>query len=446
MAVERYVVLGLAHARSPWFRSLGSWANSGALPVELVKCVSAAEVRARLGGGRRFSALLADAGVPSFDRDLIAAARSADCAVIVVDDGRVSRDWLSLGVARVLAAGFDREDLLAALGAHAHLVRRSEAAAADVLNRPSPPLAWRAPVAVVTGPGGTGASTAAIALAQALGHDVRHGGMVVLADLRLHAEQAMLHDARDLVPSVQELVEAHRAGQPSPETVRSLTFAVAERGYSLLLGLGRARFWAAIRPEAFVAAFDSLRGAYRAVVCDVDCDLEGEDAGGSVDVEERHVMSRTAALQADVVFPVGLPGMKGLHSLVRVVAELVSIGVPPRRIVPVVNRAPASARARAGITSAVAALLAPSLGATGSEPREAAGDPATVANPVFLPDRPIEKALRDGTRLPPALGSPLAGAFHALAARPTRRPSGLDAALRVKPGTLGKWAGQEAAR
>jgi hypothetical protein len=34
MAAERFVVLGLAPARSNWFRSVGLWANSGALPAD----------------------------------------------------------------------------------------------------------------------------------------------------------------------------------------------------------------------------------------------------------------------------------------------------------------------------------------------------------------------------------------------------------------------------
>ena len=75
-------------------------------------------------------------------------------------------------------------------------------------------------------------------------------GAVLLADFRLHAEQAMLHDARDVVPGVQELVDAFRAGRPADGEVRALTFAVPERGYQLLLGLRRARAWSTIRPRA----------------------------------------------------------------------------------------------------------------------------------------------------------------------------------------------------
>lgn len=92
-AGERYVVLGLAPARAAWFRSVGSWANSGALAAEFVKCLSAEEVGARLASGRPYSALVADGCLPSLDRDLVARAAAAGCAVLVVDDRRVDRDW-----------------------------------------------------------------------------------------------------------------------------------------------------------------------------------------------------------------------------------------------------------------------------------------------------------------------------------------------------------------
>jgi hypothetical protein len=429
---ERYVVLGLAPARAAWFRSVGTWANSGALPAEFVKCLSAEEVGARIASGRAFSALVADGCLPAVDRDLVARASAAGCAVLVVDDRRVERDWASLGVARVLPADFTRDDLLHALSAHARLVQRSHARADDLSTRPASG-GWRGMVVAVTGPGGTGVSTAAMAVAQELGDDVRQAGMVLLADLRLHAELAMLHDAGDVRPGVQELVEAHRGGLPSGEEVRSLVVAPQGRPYQLLLGLRRARFWPALRPQAFAAAFDSLERAFRVVVCDVDADLEGEDEGGSLDVEERNVMARTAVGRAQVVLAVGLPSLKGLHALVRVIDGLVAYGVPADRIMPVLNRAPRSARVRAGLTSALADLSAPLLPAV-----ETGGLPS----PVFLPERRIEETLRDGTRLPPALTAPLAGALRAVAerARPADRPAAGPEP--VRPGSLGRWTAE----
>ncbi len=433
IAGERFVVLGLAPARAEWFRSVGIWSTSGALPAEFLKCVSAEEVRARLASGRPFSALVADAGLPAVDRDLLAAASAADCAVLIVDDGRATRDWPALGAARVLGPGFTRDELVTALVACARTIRRSEAPAADLLARPVAPQ-WRGTVVAVTGPGGTGVSTAAMALAQSLGDDVRTAGLVLLADLRLHAEHAMLHDVRDVAPGLQELVEAHRGGQPSCDAARGLCFMVPERGYHLLLGIRRARFWPALRPQAFEAAFDTLCRAYRTVVCDVDPDLEGEDACGSIDVEERNVMARTAVTRADAVFAVGSSSLKGVHSLVRVITELVNHGVDADRVVPVLNRASRSPRTRAVLGTALADLARPVTH-------------GLLASPVHLAERDIDNDLHDGRRLPALLGDPLAGALAAVLERSEGRhlPSLSSAGGRVRPGSLGAWDGGEEA-
>ena len=434
MGAERYVILGLAQARSSWFRSMAQWANSGTIPAEFVKCVSGEEMRARLASGRPFSALLVDAALATLDRDLVDAARAAGCVTVAVDDRRTTCDWDALGVVAVLPDFFDPKALLDVLGAHAAMIGRGDVLPGDAPPQPGAP--WRGSVAMVCGPGGTGASTAAVALAQGLADGTRRGRTVLLADLALHAEQAMLHDARDVVPGVQELVEAHRSRRLPPEEVRALTFEVHERGYQLLLGLRQARSWTTIRPRAFEAAFDSLRAAYGVVVCDADADLEGEQEGGSIEVEERHVMSRTAALRADVVFAVGQPGMKGLHSLVRVLNELRTVGVAPGRVVPVVNRAPKGGRARSEITSTLATL---------------AGDGGgTFAPPVFLPDRRVEEPLLDGIRLSSTMCQPMRGAFAAIVDHAPSGdgpgPGGGEPQL-VRPGSLGSWSedgGEEA--
>ena len=52
MTRERYVALALAHVRSPWSTDVARWSTAGALPLELVKCLSVSEVRARLSSGR----------------------------------------------------------------------------------------------------------------------------------------------------------------------------------------------------------------------------------------------------------------------------------------------------------------------------------------------------------------------------------------------------------
>jgi MinD-like ATPase involved in chromosome partitioning or flagellar assembly len=427
MAGERYVVLGLGMPRSAWFKSVAQWSTSGSLPVEFVKVVSVEELHARLASGRRFSALLVDGGISGVDRDLLDRARATGCAVVVTGDDR--RNWEEAGADAVLRSTFDQRDLLDALRATSVMITRAEP---SVGTGPAPdaPAVWRGRIAAVCGAGGTGASTVAIALAQGTAADVRHGGLVVLADLARPGEQAMLHDARDVVPGIEELVEAHRTGSPTAADVRSHTFYVESRGYALLLGLRRARSWSALRPRAVEAAVAGLAHAFRIVVADCDADLEGEAEGGSADVEDRNAMARCATGTADVVFAVGVPGLKGVHSLVRVIGDLMASGVDGGRIVVVVNRAPRGHRARAAVARAIADLT----------PTRRKG----LASPVFLPERNVDPLLCDGARLPAALCTPLASAFDAVTGqfdRPTR-PEPQPVA--VAPGSLGRWRDEEA--
>ncbi|HVM67583.1 MAG TPA: hypothetical protein VMU14_22105, partial [Acidimicrobiales bacterium] len=254
MGSSRYVLLGLAPPRAEWFRTVGQWANAGIVPAEFVKCLSAEEVRARLAGGRPFSALLVDGAVAALDRDFIEYVKDAGCAVLVVDEAKRGRDWVAVGAVATLAPLFDRKELLDALDTYVSRITRADRA--PTLDEPAVDARWRAPLIAVTGPGGTGASTVATSLAQGLAADVRTGASVLLADFRHRAELAMLHDAHEVAPGVQELVEACRSARPTSDDVRALTFAVAERGYHLMLGLRRPQEWPAVRPRAFAVALD----------------------------------------------------------------------------------------------------------------------------------------------------------------------------------------------
>lgn len=437
MRGERFVALGLAHVRSTWFRELARWATSAALPLEFVKCVSVEELRARLVSGRAFSAVIIDASFPGFDRDIVEQARETGCAVLVVNDGRVARDWNSLGVSAVLPSDFGRSALLDALNTHAVMISRADELAIGETPRVAPG-AWRGRLVAVTGPGGSGASTISMALAQGFGGDARHNGLVLLADLALDADQAMLHDAGDVVPGVQELVDAHRGGDPSVQDIRALTFAVPDRNYQLLLGLRRHRDWTAIRPRAFAAALDNLRRAYKAVIADVSPDVEGEDQCGSVDVEERNLMSRTAVLAADAVVIIGVPGTRGMHRLVRLAAAVVELGVAPSNVVPVVNFAPRSPRGRAEISRAFADLASPFA---------VARDP--FAPMVFVTERRhLDEAVYDATRLPNQLVSSVSKAVNAVIERnpeaidqPTPIVTGVP--VPVRRGALGAFVEEE---
>jgi tight adherence protein B len=357
MAGRRYVVLGLAGVRSPWFRDVGRWATAATVPIEFVRCVSAEELVARLDGGRTFSALLVDAGAGGLDRDLLDRARVAGLPAFVVGDSRTGRDWISLGATAVLAADLGPAELMDELHRHGQPVDR----VGDTVGGTGDDAVrtWSGRLVAVTGGRGAGASTLAMATAQGLADDPRHRGSVLLADLALHADQAMYHDARDIVPGLQEVVDAHRTGTPTPTELRTMVFDAPERGYHLLLGLRRHRDWAALRPRAVEAALANLTAGYRFVIADIEPDLEGEDEVGAVEVEERNLLARATMQRADLVLVVGTPDMKGLHDLIRTIADIVGFGTEPGRIVPVINRSARPGRPRAEISAAFADLPQP---------------------------------------------------------------------------------------
>jgi len=429
MATERYVTLGLARVRASWFTDVARWSTSGSLAMDFVKTVSADEVRARLESGRPFSALLIDGGLPGVDRDLLQLARERGCAPIVVVDGS-ARDWAAIGAVDTLPTDFGRTELEAVLAEHATPIGRPDDLPGQAETPPDHPGGFRARVVAVTGPGGTGRSVIAMAVAQGTASDPAHADTVVLADLALHADQALLHDARDVIPGVLELVEAHRSGIPAPEEVRALTFDVVARRYRLLLGLRRHRDWTALRPRALRTALDGLRRSFTLVVADVDDDLEGEAATGSADVEDRNLLARTTIEAADVVVVVGAPGPKGAHSLLRVTRDCIAAGVEPARIVPVVNRAPRSRTARADVARAIDELLA------ASNPGQA------VLSPVFVPERKqLDEVLRDGVPLPDAVVDPVSRAVRARLDAVSERVPMVSVAQPqlVEAGSLGSW-------
>jgi hypothetical protein len=426
MARDRYVALGLARARAPWFTDVARWSTSAALPLEFVKCLSLDEARARLGSGRPFSALLADGSLPGVDRDLIDLARAAGCAVIVVDDRRVMRDWEGIGAATTLPEALSRDELRAALQQHARPVTDARA---HLGPGPEPtPGQWRGSLVAVMGTGGSGGSTIAMATAQGLAADPRNQGTVVLADLALDADLALLHDVREVAPGLPELVDAHRLGQPVADELAALTFSLPERGYRLLLGLRRHRDWAGLRRRSLEAALEGLVRTARVVVADIDRDLEGEAACGSSEVEDRNQLARSTVARAELVLVVTRPDPVGLHRLVRTIEAVRETGVEPDRVLPVVNRAPRSPRARAEIAAALAELV----------PGEARG--AGLPNPLFVGERRhLDLVHHDAAPLPDNLCRPVATAVTArldvLGPRETVEVEPVPVAV----GSLGHW-------
>jgi len=441
MSADRYVLAGVAHVRSTWFTEVSRWATVGSLPIEFVKCVSTVELRARLAGGRTFSGVLVDGRLPAVDRDLLATITSAGSAALVVTGPSDAIDWSSLGASATLAAPFGRSELLDLLVSHCQPVDDVEHRGGPAADDLTKTIAWRAPLVAVTGRPGAGTSTIAAATAQSLAGDPRTGGDLVLADLARHAHQAILHDARDVVPGVQELVEAHRSGRPTAHDIRSLTFDVPGRGYRLLLGLRRPRDWVAIRPQAFAAGLNGLRRSTRLLVADVDDDLEGEAETGSFDVEERNLLARRTTAEADVVVAVASATATGLCGLAHQLIDLRAHGVTGERIVVVLNRAPRRPRQRAELVRAVADLTGGVVGLDGSP---LLGDePRPYVGPVFVAERRgVEELHHDVARFPDRWTAPVAETVRTvLDGMGPRAHEGADGKpVLVTPGSLGHWS------
>ncbi|MGD9793970.1 MAG: hypothetical protein AB7V43_10850 [Acidimicrobiia bacterium] len=424
---ERFVIATIGGHRAPWFRELPRLATAGALPIDVLPCVSRAELESHIASGRKLSAVMISASSSVLDRDLLDNTARRGTAVFVVDDLDAARSLAGLDVARVLPVAFGREELLDALETFC-AAPTSEAARAG-----AEPIALHpSPIIAVTGTGGAGASTIACALSQGLAAratDIRANAPtgragVLLLDAALHAEQAMLHGTPDVVPGLPELIDAHRVGQPGAAETTSLTYCIDGRGYQLMLGLRRHRDWATLRPRSTQSAITGLRNTYDWIVADVDPDVESEAVTGSADVEDRNLLSRSILGEADVVVVCAVASMKGVHALCRTVDDLIAFGVPVRSIQPIVNHSPRHPRARAELAAAVTRLAAQSVGRS-----------SDLRMPVFVPTRRgIETAHRDATRLPVSLASTVVEAVVGVLAEDITRH---DEPMMIVPGTLG---------
>lgn len=375
-------------------------AVAGVAGLDVWLCSSAEEVREQLRGHRAWSAVLLDASMPETDRDLVSACTRADAETIVIDDlGRA--EWTAMGAVVVASA---------AEATTRTVISRSPKMTADS-GGPEGGGAEGGVVAV-TGPGGTGASTTAIAIAQGLAPDRRP---VVLVDLVRNAEQHVLHGLKADVPGIADLVEAHRGREPGPEALRAVASPVPGRDYSVIAGLRRAVAWSALPPVAVEATLRNLRSAFGATVLDVDADLEGEADTGSPDIEERNALARQAFTIADVAVAVVRPGLKGTHAALRVLTNLWGFGLDPQRTVAaVVGGRPEDVSA---LESGFSRL----------------GAPACRAMP--LPDLQLEPLLIHGLPLPETLVGTLRGAtLPRLSLRRTGPPSD---PVPVRPGSLG---------
>lgn len=432
---DRFVVLGVAPARREWFRRVGRWANEAALPVEFVKCISIDEVQSRLESGRPFSALLIDASTTGLDRDILDLATSLGCGPIIIDHGLVDRDWQALGAQAVLPATFEADHLRSVLSDHSNPIQRADAITASNIfeDNPTTQVTARANVISITGAGGMGTSTLAMATAQGLAAKHSERTPILLADMALRSNQAMLHDTRDVVPGLLEFIDSHRLGVPNRDEIPASIHSFPERGYDLLLGLRSERDWVSISSRALSAGWSSLFERYETIVCDITGDFDGADETGSDDIEDRNRLARLAARQSDLIAVTGVPGAWGIHHLVRTILALSELGIPCSRMLPVINHAPRQQRARAGITAAVADLTHTRI-----------ADAADLPSAIFVQTkRGLDEMLRDGDPLPNAMAEKFAASLDALATFQPEVEIDLETAdepVPVAAGSLGTWS------
>ena len=423
---SRHVVLAVARPRSQWMNELTRWASSGSVAIDVTRCISIDEVRARLSSLQAISAIVVDERCVGLDRDLLAAAHDAGSASIIVTSPDTRRDWTSIGASCALAEPLDRDAFVRALRAHAPTVERAESVA-DLRPAEAPSRAGTGRVVAITGGGGTGTSTVAIAAAQAFA--TSGSASVALVDAALQSSLALLLHSPDVVPGLQEFVETHRLDPPAEHDIRAMLRPCTRHGFELLTGLRRHRDWTTLRPRAIAAAVDSLRRCYEDVVIDLDPDLEGEVDTGSFDIADRNALARHVTSIAELVIVTGRPDLVGLDRLVRAITDLLDHGVSGSRIMPVVLHAGRQQLPTRAVRSSLDALLdeiRPGADVVGVE---------VIELPVGL-----DAIQLDGTLLPAvfvdALRARLDHMLEAVHALPFP-PDAADAPQRVQPGSLG---------
>ena len=431
---EHFVVLGVARPRTSWLGDVGRWANSSMLPIEVIRCVSVDEARSRLHSDRRYSALLLGEDCAGVDRDIIETARDARCAPIVITDTTAHRDWENLGAVCTLTQPVTPEMLLAALREFAIGVDRRPAS-----NPPATNVDDSAAGCLITvlGAGGTGTSTTAIAIASHLASpapNAKSSGKrrVALVDASLNADQALLHDLGDVVPGLQELVDLHRTANPSLDDVRNHFWFSPRHGYDVLPGLRRHRDWSTLRRRTTLAALASIHRSYDVVVADVDSDFEGETETGSIDIEDRNLLAREFATNADLIVLTTRAGVSGLSRSLQILRDLIEIGVDTERVLLVVLGAPRSTRHRSELSRTVRRLL------------NEAAPTRSIPTPVMVPiRRDFEPFIHDGTPPPrSALGSITSAVSELLQQLgPSDSPPVFEATpIAIIPGHLGRTA------
>ena len=399
---ERYVVLGLAHARAPWFGEVARWATSAALPVEFVKCVSLEELRARLalgpgllGGARRRRACPASTATsPTWPAPpgcaVLRRRRRPGAAATGSALGAVG------GARRRASAGPTCSTPSPTTPARSAAARRPRGRPC----RPAPAAAGRAASSPSPARRGAGASTVAMAAGPGARRrpPPRRPRRCSPTSPSTPTRPCCTTPATSC-PALQELVDAHRVGH-----------AVARRRPVAHLRRRRPRLRRCCSACAATATGRPLRPrAVEAALDEPAPRLPGRRrrrrprprGRGPVRLGRRRGPQRRSPAPRSPprrrVVVVGAPGVKGVHALVRVLER----PARARR-----RRRPASCRS----STARRAARGPGPRSPGRSPTLAgeAGRRRPARLTALLPERRrLDDLVRDGRRLPSSLAGPV---------------------------------------
>ncbi len=372
----RHRVATIGRPGPAWPRAVARWGSSATLPLDATTCVSADELRA-LVADTPVDLAIVEAGLPGVDRVLADAVRRSGTALAVVTTPTLTPAAERLDPDVLLPADFDAQALAAVLQAHARTQVPPHPA-----QEPDPTTEGCGELIAVTGPGGTGASTVAQALA------IHRAGLgpVVLADLALDADQHLRHGVAPGHDGVFELAEALRH---APAETLAVPTVAQPAGYDLLCGLRRRQEWTVLSASVAEAAMTALGQRGGLVVADIGVDLDGRIESGSLDLEERNALARCAATRATTVVVVGRWSTTGVHRLARTLLDLEAHGIPRDRLRAVLNHAPRRPTGQALARRTMQRLLEDVTDGPWPAPTALAHDPG------------VEGCVREAAPLPP---------------------------------------------
>lgn len=311
---QRLRIAGIVSARSTWSSRISGWAEASTLPIDFIKFVSLTEF-CRIDTAS-FDALMLDENC-NLDNESLTKLTDAQISVIVI--GLLSRDLAATIkplTPTILSPEFDSSELLEIVEKLQAEVKTPLTKAVDVKGQ----------LIAVTGAGGSGASTVAIAIAQQLGKFGSIAGATGLLDAKLRGNLALLHDIGDVIPGVDELIESARAGVVTRMQVRDVAFPIPQRNYDVIAGAPKHNLWTTWSRSRVERVIDGLRDAYRIIVADVDHDIEGEAESGALEIEERNVLARTILSNADHIVLTIANSISGFARGVNIVNELKDFG------------------------------------------------------------------------------------------------------------------------